>query len=400
VLVAGDGADNIGKQTGGWTLTWQGTGNTNEDFPGATSIFAGIRDAVDAAGGTAELDVEGNYDQRPDAAIVVFGEDPYAEFQGDAAHLQYENEDGPDLALLRSLKEDGIPVVAVFLSGRPMWVNPHLNAADAFIAAWLPGSEGGGLADLLFEQADGSTAYDFTGRLSYSWPRTASQTKVNVGDAEYDPLFAYGYGLTLAQSTETPALSEESGLSDADVGSSGIYFADGRAHTGFSAMLGGDRDNLIVVAGLEMAGRHLSPSMLMFDHEVQGDASLLQWQAGAPGYFAIRADGRALDLERESNGQLSLSLLMRAAQGPTEPVIASMRDAGGNIAQIDITPLLESGDDWQHYRISLRCFAERGVNMKEITVPLQLYTTDEAQLVLAEVRLASAAEGDAYCPAE
>src|SRR5690606_25624631 len=140
VLVAGDGADNIGKQTGGWTLTWQGTGNTNEDFPGATSVYAGIREAVEAAGGTAELDVEGDYEERPDVAIVVFGEDPYAEFQGDAPHLQYESDIGPDLELLRSFKADGIPVVSVFLSGRPMWINPHLNASDAFVAAWLPGS--------------------------------------------------------------------------------------------------------------------------------------------------------------------------------------------------------------------------------------------------------------------
>jgi len=399
VLLAGDGADNIGKQTGGWTLTWQGTGNTNEDFPGATSIYAGIRQAVDAAGGTVELNVEGKYEQRPDVAVVAFGEDPYAEFQGDAPNMQYENDNGPDLALLRTLKADGIPVVAVFLSGRPMWVNPHLNASDAFIAAWLPGSEGGGIADLLFRQADGSMPYDFTGRLSYSWPRTANQTPINVGDAHYAPLFAYGYGLTLAESTETPELSEESGLSETHAGSSGTWFSNGRALTGFSAMVGRDRDNLLVVQGLEMVSDQLSPSIMMADREVQGDSSLLHWRPRMPGYFAISADGRPLDLQRESNGHLSLSLLLKTAQAPSKPVLAAMRDAGGNTAQIDMTPLLDAEDDWQHYRISLRCFAERGVNMEEIAVPLELYTTDEAQLLLAEVRLATAAEGDAFCPA-
>jgi len=398
VLVAGDGADNVGKQTGGWTLTWQGTGNTNEDFPGATSAYAGIREAVEAAGGTVELKVEGRYEERPDVAIVVFGEDPYAEFQGDAPNLQYENDNGPDLALLRALKADGIPVVSVFLSGRPMWVNPHLNASDAFVAAWLPGSEGGGIADLLFEQPDGSMPYDFTGRLSYSWPRAADQAAVNAGDDDDDPLFTYGYGLTLAEGSELAAFSEESGLSDADTGASGIYFAEGRALTGFSAMLGGDRDNLLVVEGLEMRGEFLSPSMRMADRDVQGDSSLLHWRAGAPGYFAIRADGRPLDLQRESNGHLALSLLMRAAQRPSSPVLMGMRDASGKTAQVDVMPLLESSDGWENHRVSLRCFAERGVDMQQITVPLELYTTDEAQLVLAEVRLATAAEGDAYCP--
>ena len=400
VLVAGDGADNIGKQTGGWTLTWQGTGNTNEDFPGATSVYAGIREAVEAAGGTAELNVAGDYEERPDVAIVVFGEDPYAEFQGDAPHLQYESDSGPDLTLLRSLREEGIPVVSVFLSGRPMWINPHLNASDAFVAAWLPGSEGGGIADLLLEQPDGSKPYDFTGRLSYSWPRAANQTDVNVGDEEYDPLFAYGYGLTLAQGSELAELSEESGLTDAAAGASGTYFANGRALTGFSAMLGGDPENLLVVEGLEMGGNHLSPSMTMADREVQGDSSLLQWREDAPGYFALRADGRPLDLQREANGHLSLSLLMNAPGSLSQPVMAGMRDASGNAAQVDLTPLLEESDGWQNYRISLRCFAERGVNMQEVTVPIELYTTDEARLILSEVRLATTAEGDAYCPAE
>ena len=398
VLVAGDGADNIGKQTGGWTLTWQGTGNTNDDFPGATSVYAGIREAVQAAGGAVELNIEGQYTGRPDVAVVVFGEDPYAEFQGDAPNMLYETGNGPDLALLRALKADGIPVVAVYLSGRPMWVNPHLNASDAFIAAWLPGSEGGGIADLLFRQADGGMPYEFTGRLSYSWPRTANQTALNVGDADYDPLFAYGYGLTLAEGTDTPVLSEEPGLGESDAGSSGAYFANGRALSGFSAMVGSDRDNLFVVQGLEMASEQLSPSIMMADREVQGDSSMLQWRPGAPGYFAIRVDGRPLDLQRESNGHLSLSLLLKTAQAPTKPVLAAMRDAGGNAAQIDVTPLLDADDDWQHYRISLRCFAERGVNMEEIAVPLELYTTDEAELVLADVRLATAAEGDAVCP--
>jgi beta-glucosidase len=139
---------------------------------------------------------------------------------------------------------------------------------------------------------------------------------------------------------------------------------------------------------------------MMADREVQGDSSLLHWRSGMPGYFAIRVDGRPLDLQRESNGHLSLSLLLKTAQAPSKPVLAAMRDAGGNTAQIDVTPLLDASDDWRHYRISLRCFAERGVNMEQIAVPLELYTAGDAQLVLAEVRLATAAEGDAFCPSQ
>lgn len=244
VLVAGDGADNIGKQSGGWTVTWQGTENSNADFPGGTSIFKGIQASVAAAGGTSTLSVDGGYRSKPDVAVVVFGENPYAEWYGNIPVLdrsaKYRSGPAPapeaseigagcaspattttasaanaaapspstsdasaasrDLALLRSLKERGIPVVAVFLTGRPLWITQELEASDAFVVAWLPGSEGGGVADVLFRKPDDAVNHDFTGKLSYSWPRTP-QDMPNRGDADYAPLFPYGFGLTYADAS-------------------------------------------------------------------------------------------------------------------------------------------------------------------------------------------------------
>lgn len=211
VLVAGSGANDIARQSGGWTLTWQGTDNNNDDFPGATSIFTGIDEAVSVSGGTATLSDDGSYTRRPDVAIVVFGESPYAECRGDLWHLNYDALYPQDLDLLERLKADRIPVVSVFLSGRPMWVNPHLNASEAFVAAWLPGSEGGGIADVLFRKASGEVNHDFRGKLSFSWPKYANQTVVNVGTEDYDPLFAYGFGLTYANSRNLPQLSTDVG---------------------------------------------------------------------------------------------------------------------------------------------------------------------------------------------
>ncbi|HEY4974376.1 MAG TPA: glycoside hydrolase family 3 protein, partial [Steroidobacteraceae bacterium] len=167
ILVAGAAADDIGIQCGGWTIDWQGDHNTNADFPGATSIYGGIKAAVEAAGGTAILSPDGSFQQRPAAAIVVYGETPYAEFEGDRETLEFSPEDHSHIQLLHRLRAAHIPVVSVFISGRPMWVNRELNASDAFVAAWLPGSEGAGVADLLFRQADGSVRQDFTGRLSF-----------------------------------------------------------------------------------------------------------------------------------------------------------------------------------------------------------------------------------------
>jgi beta-glucosidase len=207
VLVAGNGADDIGKQSGGWTVTWQGTGTRNENFPNGQSIYAGIKDAVERHGGSADLAVDGSYASRPDVAIVVFGEDPYAETKGDRKTTAYHVLNGKDLELLQRLKSDGVKLVSVFLSGRPLWVNPEINASDAFVAAWLPGTEGGGVADVLFATGDGRVAHDFQGRLSFSWPKVPDQV-VNRGDPSYNPLFPYGYGLTYAEPKELGELVE------------------------------------------------------------------------------------------------------------------------------------------------------------------------------------------------
>jgi beta-glucosidase len=206
VLVAGDGADNIPKQCGGWTYTWQGTGTSNADFPGATSIWEGIRQVVEAGGGAAELSADGSYSVIPDVAIVVFGENPYAEGYGDRRDLDYGASSPGDLALLQSLQAAGVPVVSIFLSGRPLWTTPEIDASDAFVAAWLPGTEGDGIAEVIFRGGDEGIAYSFTGRLAFSWPRAPEQSRVNRGDEVYDPLFQYGYGLRYS----SPGLDQSS----------------------------------------------------------------------------------------------------------------------------------------------------------------------------------------------
>jgi beta-glucosidase len=208
VLVAGDGADNMSKQTGGWTISWQGDGNSRADFPSAQTIYEGIAEQVTSAGGAVTLSPDGSFATKPDVAIVVFGEDAYAEGNGDRPNLAYEVKGARTIDILRTLKAQGIPVVAVFLSGRPMYVTPEINTADAFIAAWLPGGEGGGVADLLFRTRDGTVQHDFRGRLSFSWPRSPDQTPLNIGDRSYDPLFAFGYGLDYAQPRDLGLLPE------------------------------------------------------------------------------------------------------------------------------------------------------------------------------------------------
>jgi beta-glucosidase len=206
VLVAGEGADSVARQSGGWTIDWQGT-EPNQVFPHAQTIYAGIAEHVGEAGGTAELSISGEFHTRPDVAIVVFGETPYAEYAGDVATLEYSPGDKRDLALLKRLRELDIPVVAVLLSGRPLWVNAELNAADSFVAAWLPGPEGGGVADVLFTTPGGAVRFDFRGRLPFSWPGTPRPPAVDGRPGE-PPQFAFGYGLTYADDGYLAHLSE------------------------------------------------------------------------------------------------------------------------------------------------------------------------------------------------
>jgi beta-glucosidase len=228
VLVAGTAADDIGQASGGWTLEWQGGRKDQlprERFPNASSIWDGIKQNVTAAGGTATLAEDGTFEARPDVAVVVFGERPYAEFAGDQRDLVFRDEEG--LKLLRSYREQGIPTVAVFLSGRPMWMNRELNAANAFVASWLPGSEGAGVADVLTGKRDA------TGRLSFSWPAKCEGQPVN---SPAGALFAFGYGRSLSDTSPLAELSEDCAALAAN--DSANMFGSGRLGSGTSAFVG------------------------------------------------------------------------------------------------------------------------------------------------------------------
>ena len=192
VIVVGSHADNIAYQCGGWTKKWQGAHADHYGHParmvaGATSIIDGIRELI---GDEHVIDAGvAGFSDAADTVIVVVGETPYAEKDGDrtAGDLVL----GPEQReLIAKYHEAGKRVVTVLVSGRPLLVTEELARSAAFVAAWLPGSEGRGIAEVLFGD------YGFKGKLGFSWPRTADQVPTNVGDPDYDPLFEYGFGLT------------------------------------------------------------------------------------------------------------------------------------------------------------------------------------------------------------
>jgi beta-glucosidase len=184
IHVAGRCADDIGNQCGGWTIDWQGkSGNVTT---GGTTILQALKGAVSRRT-RVTFSKDGGGARGADVGVVVVGETPYAEGTGDREDLSLDREDA---AAIDRMKEAGIPVVVVLISGRPLILGDALAKADAFVAAWLPGTEGQGVTDVLFGD------YRPTGKLSFTWPRTNEQIPINVGDRPYDPLFPYGFGLT------------------------------------------------------------------------------------------------------------------------------------------------------------------------------------------------------------
>jgi beta-glucosidase len=393
VLVAGDGANSIGKQSGGWTITWQGTGVTNMNFPHGETIFAGILNAVQAAGGTAELNPAGNFKTRPDVAIVVFGENPYAEFRGDIDSVEYSPGDRSDLELLRRLHGQGVPVVAIFLSGRPLWVNPHVNASDAFIAAWLPGTEGGGIADVIFRAPDGSVPHDFRGKLSFSWPLTPQQTAVNRGDA-VRPLFAYGYGLKYADNCNLRKLPEGGGATVSATTDSQVFFVAGKPGAGWSWIVSEEAHAAGVPGGVGVVG---SVRMSATDRAVQEDARQIRWTAQAASVaLAARVP---VNLQRETNGQMSVGFDYRVDQAPTSNVTLQLGCGPGCKGSLELTKLFTNTarpGEWSHMKIPLACFANAGTRMDAIQA-FELSSAGQFTLSVANIRLESGAEDLVAC---
>ena len=395
VLMAGDGADNIGKQSGGWTLSWQGTGNSNSDFPGGTSFYDGVERHVEAAGGSVTLSEDGSYSAKPDVAMVVFGEEPYAEFKGDIDNLSYKPGDDSDLDLLKKFQADGIPTVAVFLSGRPLWMNREINASDAFVAAWLPGSEGGYATDVLFTDANGNVVHDFKGKLPYSWPRTAVQTPLNVGDENYDPLFAYGYGPSYANPVAVGELPEDAGISLA-VKNDSDYFRVGKAVFPW-AMYADDSAGKTTIA----TTRGRSPQGIIqvnsADDGAQENIRTIEWDGRGEARFEV--GGNAIDLSRQTTGDMAVYFRVRRDSDMAGTNLDLGLLCGTNCAA-DTVPLGETLasaplGEWQEYQVKLSCFAE-GSALETVTAPFTLTSDDALSIALSDVRLV-ANEGAAGC---
>ena len=383
IMVIGDGANSISKACGGWTRSWQGTGHTNDEFPNSESILQGIREAVNESGGKVIFSANGESTAKADIVIAIYGEDPYAEFQGDRENLDFVP-NAFDVNKLAQFRDKGIPVVSVFLSGRPLWCNPEINLSDAFIAAWLPGTEGGGVSDMLFQR---DPSFEFTGRLSFSWPNSAL-----VMEDGADPLFELGYGLTYGSTETVNSLSEDPGLGGTEIASTGNFYSKGAAIEPWSLWLhSGDLSKQIASFPTSVGGLIVSKT----DQEAQEDALRIKWTRSDFDQFRV-STASPIDMARQTNGAMELTFSAKSFSDKDAIVKIGM-GCDQNSPCDETLDINIAADTWQEYRISLSCFADLGVDMSKVNTALMLTAGEGVDIGLGNIRLESDIDAKPGC---
>jgi len=397
ILVVGKAADTMMNQTGGWALTWQGTANVNSDFPNADTVLAGIRAAVGDAKVIYSTDGKGVDPSKFDAVIAVIGEGPYAEGDGDivpSGTLRHSSRYPEDLAVLRAVHGKGKPVVTVLMSGRPLWINDLLNLSDTFIAAWLPGSEGKGVSDLLVAGTDGKK-YDFSGKLSFSWPKSVCQTALNVGDAGYAPLFAYGYGLNVATRSKLGKL--DATYQAGGCSASNTYPLFGQAdRASFPLQLRSGAQARPLGADLNAVVKLPGVSASVVQIKTQQDAWRVEWTG--PATFEARG-GTALALPQEAaqDGVLRFDAIVESKPAGKVTIGMLCADKAGCGQPLDATRLFAglAGKGKQVVRIPLACFTARGVILSRVQAPFSVGSSGAFVAAFGKVDVVGGAAQDA-----
>jgi beta-glucosidase len=373
------------NQTGGWSLTWQGTDNGNADFPNGDTILAGIVAQAGAANVRYSLDGAGVDLAAFDAVVAVIGETPYAEGAGDigpSGTLRHSGRYPEDLAVLERVAGKGKPVVTVLVAGRPLYVNDLMNLSDSFVMAWLPGTEGKGVADVLFRDHA-----EFSGTLSFSWPKSACQTPLNRGDKDYAPLFATGYGLKYGRPSKVGRLDADfpaggCGVTtswpvfdQADRATWPLYLVSGAQREA----LGADLNRVVRLPGVKAESSQVN---------TQQDGKLVTWSG--PARLEAHGDrAAALPAFAAADGALQFDAIVTAAPSGavTLAVAGGPVDAGALFAGL-------AGKGKQTVKIPLACFVARGADLAHIDTPFSVASTGPFAAAFANIRIVGGAARD------
>ena len=366
ILVIGDSADSLKIQTGGWTLDWQGANNTNSDFPGSITFLQALKEyenlEITHKNSLSNLDLNKNYD----LVIVAYGEEPYAEGIGDRKNLFYR--DSKTLNTLKRLKRNGNKVVSIFFTGRPLWTNEFINLSDAFVVAWLPGTESRGMTDVLVANEDGSVNYDFQGKLPFSWPSDPNQSTIAFYDPASDAEFDYGYGLTY-KSLKALALLDESFEKSEDYGDMVEIFS-GKFNSPFEGFIQENNSPQIKLSSTNNTTQNDVVQIDFIDVDKQDDTLRVIFNAdGNLNSFHILTT-EVVGLEDFQSGFLNFNARVVESSGA---IFLAATCGFGCMGSIDVTSLLVKSKSFDGYSVPLKCLTDKGLDLSKTISPMILF---------------------------
>lgn len=391
VLLVGKSADSISHQTGGWSLTWQGTDNTNADFPNADSIAAGLREQLGEANVILRDSAEGVDPASYDVIVAAIGETPYAETNGDIVPsdtMAHSRRHPEDLAVLKAAANTGKPVVTVFLSGRALYANDLLNLSSSFVAAWLPGTEGKGITDVLVAE-DGKPAHDFRGKLTFPWPAVACP------NADSTPQFALDAGLRYGDTKPVGKLPEDATASCGAATALGIFKQSDIAPFTLQMEAGDATQAVGNDVNATQRWPQAKPALQVATVQVntQQDAKEVTWLAPAR-FFARNPSKNNLAAMATARGVVQFDVVVK--QAPAKPVRFTLGCGADCGASLDLTATF-SGDAVgrkQTVKVPLACFGKLGADLTGVDTPFSVTADAPFAAAFTDIQVvAGAADG-------
>ena len=379
VLVIGPDADSLRTQTGGWTLDWQGTNNQNKDFPNSVTFLDALKEEVGAENVTHVQFLNSVNAEDYDVAIVAYGEQPYAEGVGDRSNLNFSSK--RHIAFLELLAENKIPTVSLFFTGRPLWVTKEINLSDAFVVAWLPGTESRGMTDVLVN--GDKTNYDFTGKLPFSWPKNTYQANLNYYDATSDPLFAYGYGLTYKDNVSVPNLDE--GEINANEQLPKIELLKGTISENFIGYIQESNLQQVQISSNKVSSQNNIVKVDLIDVNKQDDTLKLKITESDHLNSFLLLSKEILNLRSFDDGYINL----RARVNETNQDIKYLISCGiGCTPVLDLSEFLTKSDTFIDYSLPIKCFSNNSsLDLSKVNLPLYIATKGPLDLDLMNVEI-------------
>ena len=379
VLVIGPDADSLKTQTGGWTLDWQGTNNQNKDFPNSITFLDALKEEIGAENVTHVQFLNNVNAEDYDLAIVAYGEQPYAEGVGDRSNLNFSSK--RHIAFLELLAENKIPTVSLFFTGRPLWITKEINLSDAFVVAWLPGTESRGMTDVMVNSD--KTNYDFTGKLPFSWPKNTYQANLNYYDATSDPLFTYGYGLTYEDNIVVPDLDE--GEINANEQLKKIELLKGTISENFIGYIQESNLQQVQLSSNKVSSQNNIVKVDLIDVDKQDDTLNLQINETDHLNSFLLLSKEILNLRSFDDGYINL----RARVNNTNDDIKYLISCGiGCTPVLDLSEFLTESDSFIDYSLPIKCFSNNSsLDLSKVNLPLYIATKGPLDLDLMNVEI-------------